>query len=224
MALELSHLVIFIISLISLLCLYLIVSLYFLKKYQTINKERVSEQKDFFPMFYFVAFLFLSIGRLFLAIFDVITEFDSNNYTLENFVVWKIGTAFQLCAWGLFFIVIEKKAMKGRDKYILFILYTTFCIIGLVLNDIVLATNLIVVAFFFSIYIPFAYLYIVIVSDGVVRKKALYAFLGFLIVLIGALLTGETVIDLFGIERILMHPISYIVKAIGCIFLYLGFK
>jgi hypothetical protein len=224
MALELSHLVIFIISLIALLCLYLIVSLYFLRKYQAINKERVSEQKDYFPMFYFVAFLFLSIGRLFLAIFDVITEFDSNNYTLENFVIWKIGTAFQLCAWGLFFIVIEKKAMKGRDKYILFILYAAFCIIGVALNDIVWATNLIVVAFLFSIYIPFAYLYIVIVSDGSVRKKALYAFLGFLIVLIGALLTGETVIDLFGIERILMHPISYIVKAIGCIFLYLGFK
>jgi len=224
MTLELSHLVVFIISLIGLLCLYLIVSLYFLKKYQTINKERVSEQKDYFPMFYFVAFLFLSIGRLFLAIFDVITEFDSNNYTLENFVIWKIGTAFQLCAWGLFFIVIEKKAMKGRDKYILFILYAVFCIIGVALNDIVLATNLIVVAFFFSIYIPFAYLYIVVVSDGAVRKKAMYAFLGFLIVLIGALLTGETVIDLFGIERILMHPISYIVKAIGSIFLYLGFK
>ena len=137
MALELSHLVVFIISLIGLLCLYLIVSLYFLKKYQTINKERVSEQKDYFPLFYFVAFLFLSIGRLFLAIFDVITEFDSNNYTLENFVIWKIGTAFQLCAWGLFFIVIEKKAMKGRDKYILFILYATFCILGLILNDIV---------------------------------------------------------------------------------------
>ena len=224
MTLELSHLVVFIISLIGLLCLYLIVSLYFLKKYQTINKERVSEHKDYFPMFYFVAFLFLSIGRLFLAIFDVITEFDSNNYTLENFVIWKIGTAFQLCAWGLFFIVIEKKAMKGRDKYILFILYAVFCIIGVALNDIVLATNLIVVAFFFSIYIPVAYLYIVVVSDGAVRKKAMYAFLGFLIVLIGALLTGETVIDLFGIERILMHPISYIVKAIGSIFLYLGFK
>jgi len=224
MALALSHLVTFLISLIALLCLYVIVSLYFLRKYLKINKERVSEQKDYFPMFYFVAFLFLSIGRLFLAIFDVITEFDSGNYNLENFVLWKIGTAFQLCAWGLFFVVIEKKAMKGRDKYLLFILYAFFCIIGVALNDIVLATNFIVIAFFFSIYIPFAYLYIVTVSDGAVRKKALYAFLGFLIVLIGALLTGETVIDLFGIERILMHPISYIVKAFGSIFLYLGFK
>jgi len=175
-------------------------------------------------MFYFVAFLFLAIGRLFLAIFDVITEFDSSNYNLENFVLWKIGSAFQLCAWGLFFIVIEKKAMKGRDKYILFLLYALFCIIGLVLNDIVLATNIIVVAFFFSIYIPFAYLYIVTVSDGAVRKRALYAFLGFVIMLIGALLTGETVIDLFGIERILMHPIAYLAKAFGCIFLFFGFK
>ena len=224
MALEISHLVVFIISLIALLCLFLIVSLFFLRKYLNINRERVSETKDYFPMFYFVAFLFLSIGRLFLAIFDVITEFDSGNYTLENFVLWKIGTAFQLCAWGLFFIVIEKKAMKGRDKYILFILYATFCIVGLALNDIVWATNCIVVAFIFSIYIPFAYLYIVSVSDGAVRKKALYAFLGFLMTLIGALLTGETVIDLFGIERILMHPIAYIIKAIGCVFLYLGFK
>lgn len=224
MALEVSHLVLLIISLIALLCLYVIVSLFFLRKYLNINRERVSEQKDYFPMFYFVAFLFLCIGRLFLAIFDIITEFDSSNYTLDNFVLWKIGTAFQLCAWGLFFIVIEKKAMKGRDKYILFILYATFCIIGLILNDIVWATNLIVLAFLFSIYIPFAYLYIVIVSDGSIRKKALYAFLGFLLALIGALITGETVIDLFGIERILVHPIAFLVKAIGCILLFLGFK
>ena len=224
MTLEFSHLVLLIISLIALLCLYLTVSIFFLRKYLTINKERVSEQKDYFPMFYFVAFLFLSIGRLFLAIFDVITEYDSGNYTLDNFVLWKIGTGFQLCAWGLFFIVIEKKAMKGRDKYILFILYAIFCIIGLVLNDIVWATNLIVVAFLFSIYIPFAYLYIVIVSDGAIRKKSLYAFLGFLLTLIGALVTGETIIDLFGIERILVHPIAYLIKAIGCILLFLGFK
>jgi len=224
MALDFSHLTLFIISLIALLSLYLIVSIYFLRKYLIINKERVSEQKDYFPTFYFVAFMFLSIGRLFLAIFDVITEFNSSNYTLDNFILWKIGSAFQVAAWGLFFIVIEKKAMKGRDKYILFILYTVFCIVGLALNDIVWATNLIVVAFFFSIYIPFAYLYIVTVSDGAIRKKALYAFLGFLTMLIGALLTGETVIDIFGLERILIHPLAYLVKAIGCVFLYLGFK
>ena len=224
MVLEFTHLIFFIISLIALLSLFLMVSLFFLRKYLNINKERVSEQKDYFPMFYFVAFLFLSIGRLFLAIFDVITEFDSSNYTLDNFVLWKIGSAFQVCAWGLFFYVIEKKAMKGRDKYILFILYAIFCIVGLALNDIVWATNIIVVAFLFSIYIPFAYLYIVIVSDGDVRKRASFAFLGFVIMLIGALLTGETVIDIFGIERILVHPIAYLIKAIGCIFLYLGFK
>ncbi len=224
MVLEFSHLIIFIVSLVSLLCLYLIVSLYFLRKYDNINKERVSEQKDYFPMFYFLAFLALSIGRLFLAIFDVITEFDSSNYTPGNFIIWKIGSGFQICAWGLFFIVIEKKAMKGRDKYILFILYTMFCIVGMLLNDIVWVTNIIVIAFAFSIYIPFAYLYIVIVSDGAIRKRALYAFLGFVIMLMGALLTGETVIDLFGIERILVHPIAYIVKSIGCIFIFLGFK
>ena len=67
-------------------------------------------------------------------------------------------------------------------------------------------------------------MYIVIASDGVIRKKALYAFLGFLLALLGALVTGETVIDLFGIERILVHPFAYLIKAIGSILLFLGFK
>ncbi|MHA1291974.1 MAG: hypothetical protein ACTSQJ_04830 [Promethearchaeota archaeon] len=186
------------------------------------------DERDYLPLVYSVAFFSLCLGRVILAIFDIVTEFNSGNYGSENFFLWKIGSSFQMFAVFLFFVIIEKRVVKGRDKYALVILFVIFWALGLLMVDIILATNFIIIAMLFVVYIPLAYLYIAKISEGVVRKKALYVFSGFVIVFLASLMTGEIIIDFIGhlgnLERIQVHQIAFLIKASGSWLLFLGFK
>ncbi len=204
-------------------------SIYFIRKFYQKKKKAGAEGKiDYLNLIHGIAILLLGLGRLGLAIFDIITQFDSANYAANNFWIWKIGSTIQMSALCLFFIIMEKRLMKGRDKYILVILYVGLLIIGMAMVEINIATNFIIIASIVTIYIPFAYLYVAIISEGNVRKKAIYVFIGFSIFMIAALLTGEMVIDLIaqplGITRIDVHVIAYIIKISCLFFLFLGFK
>ena len=221
--------IIYLITLITLLSMYLVMGLYFIRKYY--QKKKVlgaGGKKDNLPLIHGIAIILLGLGRLGLAIFDVTTEFNSANYAASNFWIWKIGSSLQMGALCIFFLLMEKRLMKGRDKYLLAILYIVFWVLGMSMIDIFMATNLVIVATIITTYIPFAYLYVAIISEGEVRKKAMYIFIGFVIFMVAALLTGEMVIDLIaqplGITRIGVHVIAYVIKMICLLFMFMGFK
>jgi len=221
--------IIYLIALISLLSLFTLIGPYFIRKYYHKTKTTgTQDKKDYLLLIHGIAIIFLGVGRLILAIFDILTDFNSINYNLENFWIWKIGSSFQMFALCLFFVLMEKRLLKGRDKYILVIFYLFFWILGMMMLDVVIATNFIIIATILTVYIPFAYLYIAIISEGRVRKKASYVFIGFAIFMVAALLTGEIIIDLIaiplGITRIDVHIIAYTIKIICLLFFFLGLK
>ncbi len=226
MTIEASDYVFYVVALILLISAYLIITSYQLRKHFKINKG--SEKKDYFTLVYAITFLFMGIGRLVLAIFDVVTEFNSINYNDSNFWIWKIGSSIQLFGVGLWVLLMEKRVLKGKDKYILTILYSAFIIIGMLMIDILLATTLVILGMLFAVYIPAAYIYIAIKSDGVVRQKAILMFCGFLLIILGSLLPSEQIIaplaEMTGLLRIQVHDIAFFVIICGIVLLFLGSK
>jgi len=205
---------------------YFIFGLFFIRKYFKVNKGL--EKKDQLPLVYGIGFFFFGLGRIFMTIFDLIVEFDISQGTFENILIWKFGSTLQLIGYSFFFILMEKRVMKGRDKYILVILYFAFFIIGLILPDIEAATPFFAISLILTTYIPLSYLYISYISDGEVRRKARVIFLGFLIIAIGLLMLAEQFLvvlsDLSGLKNIQWHVISNLLKSVGVCILFLGYK
>jgi len=226
MALPELNFTVYLIILLVLLGSYGAFSFYFIRKYFSSNKGM--ESKNYLPLIYGLSIVFFLLGRLFLAIFDMLTEFESTNYNAENVVFWKIGTMLQVIGYGFFFVQMEKRIMKGKDKYILVIAFFALTIIAMILPDFIMATNFTAIAFVISAYIPCAYLYISIKSEGIVRKKSTLVFLGFILSMLGALITAETIIEPLsqatGLLRIDFHSIAFPVSVLGLIFLFYGFK
>jgi len=224
MTIDLPDLTVYIGILLLLLTAYIIISISQIRKYLKINKG--SDKKDYLPLTYGMAFLFMGLGRLILVIFDIVTEFNSINYNDSNFWIWKIGVSIQLFGIGLWFMLMERRVLKGRDKYLLIIMYIAFIVFGLIMTDIVLASILVISGMGFAIYIPVAYIYIAIKSDGSVRKKALLMVFGFLLVILGSLLPAEQVIvplsEMTGLLRIQVHDIAFFVIIGGICLLYFG--
>lgn len=211
----------YLVSLIVVLSLYLSTVIYiWIKYYISIRKLEEGEKKDILPLVYGFIFLLFFIGRIFSFLFDYTTELNPANYNPENMIFWKIGVSFQVFAFAIFFILIEIRVMKGRDKYILLILFFIFYLIGMITSNI----TFVVIAIVFSLYIPFAYLYIAKLSSGIVRRKAFFVFIGFLLFFISAILMASLIITMTGLEPLLMHLISNLVKVVAIIFLFLGLK
>jgi len=205
---------------------YLITAFFQIKKYIKINKG--SETKDYLPLSYGIAFLFMGIGRVILATFDVITEFNSANFNESNFWIWKLGSSVQLFGVGVWFLLMEKRVLKGKDKLGLLFFYIAFIAIGMILSDIIIVTTFVIIGMVFAMYIPIAYVYIAAKSDGAVRKKALFMLFGFIFVIFGALLTSELIIvpltEATGLLAIHVHHIAFLIIILGVIFFFLGTK
>lgn len=190
------------------------------------NKDR--EIKEKLPLAYGLVFIFLGLGRLFFAIFDIVTEFDRVYYDSTNFYIWKFASALQIIGIGILFVMMEKRVFKGHDKYVLVIFYVVFVVIGMISQQIEVATTFIVIGMMVSIYVPIAYLFIAKESDGIVRKKALFIFFGITIAMIAAFMTSEQWVALINqitsLERIQIHPLAFFIQIFGLIFLFVGFK
>lgn len=217
----------YIISLLFLLAMYFIFGTFALKKYLMQKKEEGSAEE--FNLFYAFRFYFLGLGRFILAIFDVITDFNSKNYHPSNIWIWKIGSGLQFIGVGVYFYLMEKRVMRGRDKYLLLIIFFALPAFGLIfMQEVETATIFIALGLIVGIYVPLAYLYIAKISDGEVRKKALYIFLGFVIMVVGSSLPAEQVISVLTqitpLVRIQVHVIAFWTIICGGVFLFLGVK
>lgn len=202
----------------------MIFGLYFIKNYFNLNKKKASEEKEYLPLIYGLSFIFLCVGQLFLAIFNLITEFDPTNWSLNNIYVWKIGVTFQLFGWGFLMILIGKKIIKGADKYIIVVLYFIFYAIGMIMIDIELSTTYVLVAMAFLVYILVAYVYVVAKNIGGIRKKAFYIFFGFIMLFIGTTICAELILNIItsltSLERIHVYIIAHFIEAGGSCLLY----
>ncbi|TFG21695.1 MAG: hypothetical protein EU533_05135 [Promethearchaeota archaeon] len=197
---------------------YIIFIILIIKKYIVINKGL--EKKDYLPLIYGLVFISLLIGRIFSMIFDITTDYNPANYTEEDYFWWRIGISFQILAFALFFIVLEMRVMKGRDKYIPLILYFAFYLYGLITEQVIY----IMLALIFAAWIPIAYLYVAIQSDGNVRKRALLISFGIIIFMLAAILMSSVVIRALGMETLQMHFTANIMKIIAINLLYFGYK
>ena len=209
----------YIISAATIFFFYIVYIIIILRKYIEINKG-VEGKKDYLPLIYGLVFLSLFIGRIFSMIFDIITDYNPENYTPEAYVWWRFGISFQIIAFALFFIVLEIRVMKGRDKYIPFILYVIFYLYGLITQQILY----IMLALIFAAWIPIAYMYVGFVSDGEVRKKAFLISSGIIIFMFAALLMSSIIIQALGMETLQMHFITNIMKIIAINLLFAAYK
>lgn len=207
----------YMISLIILLACYLIYGIHELRKYYLSNQDK---KKEVLPLIYGLVFILLFIGRIFSYIFDSTTDFNADNYNSTNMIWWKLGVSFQIFAFALFFIIIEIRVLKGRDKYLLIILYFIFYVFGMITEQIIYIT----IALLFSAWIPITYLYVAKLSDGDVRKRALFIAGGIIIFMVAALIMSSLLIEIIGVEPMQMHFLSNLLKTLAIHFLLLGFK
>ncbi|MHA1146776.1 MAG: hypothetical protein ACTSR8_00860 [Promethearchaeota archaeon] len=227
MALALTNWIFYLTALIFLLIMYVFFGVFSLRRY--LNEKESDRETAYLQLFYGLAFIFNGIGRFVLAIFDIITEFDAANYNPITLTYWRIGSGLQILGVGMYFYLMEKRVMRGRDKYILLIIYFLLPAIGILfIPDIITVTFLIIFGMLFAVYIPIAYLYIAKISDGIIRKRALLIFLGLLVMILGSLLPSEIVIvpltQNSSLERIHVHIIAFAVIIIGGIILFYGVK
>ncbi len=78
-----------------------------------------------------------------------------------------------------------------------------------------------------SLFIPFAYLYIAKISDGVVRLRAIMAFIGMMSYFIAVGLVSEPFVSLLtsgDLTTPIIHGISIIIKTGAVIVFFYGFK
>lgn len=212
-----------------LLVTYTIFGIYFLMGYYNLTREKGGlEKKENLLLFYGCFFILIAAGQLIFSIFDLITVFNSINWNSDNIILWKIGTTLQICGFGLIFTLMEKRVLQGKDKYILVIIFFISYVIGMILSDIKLATTVIMVSFICAIYIPLSYGYIAVKSEGMLRRKALYVLLGFIVFFIGTDIVAERILliisNLTGLERIQIHVISQIIKELASGLIFLGYK
>ena len=123
--------------------------------------------------------------------------------------------------------------MKGKDKYILTIVYAIIAGVILSLPTFELAEQFSTYSILIAVlFIPISYLYVAIISSGQIRRKSLWIFLGILLYGVGLILTAQFIIDGlaagFGIDlmdmRYILHMTAALFKAVGGLVLYIGFK
>lgn len=223
------ELVLYSISIYVLLGVYGASGIYMLLKYFISTKSEVKSTEKRLFLLYGFFFIFLMVGRIFLFIFDFyLTEFDISNISDFEFLIWKIGISFQVFSYSFLFALMEKRIMKGKDFYILLILYFIFYIIGMISSNLEDAGIYAFIATAFSIFIPLAYLYIAVKSQQHVRRKAILIFFGFMLIFFATSLDVEPILimlnDLFGWSRIEVYTYISIIKTVAVVFFFLGFK
>jgi len=201
-------------SFILLLSLYGFFGFYFLLRYMR------SEDKTTLRLSYAVILLLLCVGRLFLVLFDLTTNFSSLTWLGEGFFLWIIGMSIQIGGFGIFLILMEKRILQAKDKYILAIIYFSVFVIGLILGNILI----IIIGAFSSLFIPIAYLWVAFKSEGSVRKRAFLVAFGIIFILLASLFQAGPIINAIAIDNIIIHSIAYFIKSTGAILLFLGFK
>lgn len=211
----------------SLIFVYFILAICFYYLYVKRDKEnRLLLGVSFF-------FVFVAFSRMTYIIFDYyLTEFNPLLYQ-TYFNVWRIATALIIIGFGFVFFIADHNLLKGKDKYVLTIIYgvSGTITVAIPLFDIseLFSTTAIIAA---MLFIPVTYLYLAIKTSDELRRKSLAIFLGFIIFGIGVILLGEIVIqalllflpipgDLF---RYLMHAISACFKIGGSAVLLYGFS
>jgi len=226
MAIDLTLLVPLIISLIALLSLYLVFGLYFLRVYYSLKPSSQDYKKDYLHLFQSLILLFFFAGRIFLATYDIMNQINKGVMSVESILIWKVGIILQMLGYGVFFYMMEKRVVKGKDKYLPFITYCAVIFIAILAPTIELTTSFILIATALSLFIPLAYLYVAIVSDGKVRRKALSICIGIILMYIATAIVSDPFINVFRptFHDLQIYSISYCIKIIVAILFYLGFR
>lgn len=221
--------ILYLLSIAFLLSFYGVFGAYFIVTFFLSNQGKELKQQNFLPLIYGLFFGFLMIGRIILFYFDYfLTHLDPINYNLSNLIIWKIGVSFQMFGYWCLFILMEKRVLKGKDKYLLVIISIVLYVIGMGFQDIILSTRFIMFSLYTTVYIPIAYLIIAKKSEGRVRIKAVGIFIGFLLIFLGMYLLSENyvaiLVDSGLMTRYEIHIITNFMKCIGLGLFFFGFK
>jgi len=172
-------------------------------------------------------FLLMAVGRCAFIVFDYyLTEMTPAAYG-PNVYMYQIATALQGAGEGFFLFVAEKQIFAGRDKYLILIGYVITMALGLVYPDFLTAQSITTIGGLFILFIPPAYIYMLIKSSGPIRKLTAIVLLGMVVFAVGVIMLGEAVMiplaSLVG-TRYAVHALSAVFKLVGATIVYLGFR
>lgn len=177
-------------------------------------------------------FLFMGISRIILLFFDFFLTGLNPAYLQTYSLVWTIGSIFVATGFGFFIIVADHNLFKGKDKYLLTIIYAVASTITLAIPIFIISETLSSVAIISAVlFIPISYLYVAIKSTGEIRRKALAVLFGLVVFATGLLLLGEPIIGPFAIMipiddilvRYTFHIISVCFKVAGGMIILYGY-
>lgn len=192
------------------------------------KKEKSSGNENYVPLLFFFIIVLIGIGHLFIVIYDLNTEFSKINLNINNMVLYKIGVSFLFIGFGVYFFSTEKKVMHGRDKYVLTILYSIVFVIGIISTDYNITVIIIILGSMIFLYLPFAYLYLAIKSDGKVRRKALSIFFGSILIFLSVVIYAEPFFtnlkNLTGLVDIQLEIIINYERILALLLIFYGFK
>lgn len=195
------------------------IAFYFLRKFLLQYKEK-GLKKDNLSLVINLMFICYFIAQIYYVQREFMIDFDFTTDTPESLIFLRIGTYVNDFGNWAFLIILDKRVLKGKDKYLIIIAYFILIITTFFINDsdllgiITVIGNLIILPFIFF------YLYAGFKIKGVVRKKAIYIFTGVIIIFLAFILPTKYFLG----ETILLKGVWNIFKNIGYIFCFLGFK
>lgn len=196
------------------------IAFYFLGRFILQYREEGLEKKDFMPLVVSLSFSCYFIAQIFFILREFTIDFNFSTDTPESLLFLKLGSYTNALGNWAFLIILDKRALHGRDKYLVSIIY--LCLINIMvsfddpglLGIISLIGNLLLLPF------VIIYLYVGLKIKGVVRKKAFYIFTGVILISLGFAIPSPNFLG----GDILRSGILSIIKSIGYIFCFLGFK
>ncbi len=180
-----------IISLFLLMLTYIWMSVLFLK-------ARKKSPENPILLSFILIFLFFFAGRLILGIFDFyLTILDSSRFP-EFIWWWKIGELVHNMGFVVLCFVVERQLFEGRDRYVFFIGFLASITIMIAMPDVESAEWFTGIGLLFSFFIPVGLARIAWITNGEMRRRVIYAFVGFMIFMFSGLIVGEIPVSFFG--------------------------
>lgn len=218
----------FFITLVALLELYLITSLYCFIKFYLSNKGKTREERDYLFLLVGLCFILLGWSRLIWSIFDIYTDFNLIGLSFEALMIWKIGANFLMLSGFFFFLYISRDILKSQMRRGLSAFFLLLQIIGTLIPELNASIIIMLIGSFALMPFLLFYIYIAIKNKGRLRIKAIFVFFGYLGLSYSNLIITDLFLPIMGVmtspQRMIAYGIVFIIKIISLIVLFIGFR
>ena len=199
---------------------------YFLKKY---SRNRKKIEFNYMNIIYALFYILICIGQgIYFYYLTFLTDFNPVLYDsfMEYFIA---GSAFHVAGLSVILLITERRILKGKDKYLLFISVIFIVILIFLSKTRKEAENLTLLGCALAMILPlFLWLYLVFKTVGAIRKNAALIFFGIIIYLLGMLASVSGInaffVELTGLENRWIYSVGYIIRITAMFLLARGFN